>query len=294
VPLTALLFELDNLQVDRLSDALLAAGAVAVSYEDAYAGCAGENPIFDEPGEPTTWARLRFTVLLRASDDPSRLFAQASAACGLAAPPAYALEAVADTDWVRKSEQQFAPIRVSERLWIVPSWHAPPEPDAINLLLDPGLAFGTGSHPTTRLCLGWLERHVRGGDIVLDYGTGSGILAIAALKLGARRAVGIDIDTDAVSAARANAHCNRVSAEFQDTRASLTLAADLVVANILANPLKLLAPLLAGYSKRGARLALSGILVPQTSDVTAAYAPWFSFDAPAEDEGWVCLSGVRR
>jgi ribosomal protein L11 methyltransferase len=204
------------------------------------------------------------------------------------------LRPVADEDWIKKSREQFAPIRITGRLWVVPTWHVPPQPDAINLILDPGLAFGTGSHPSTRLCLEWLDRTIGGGETVLDYGCGSGILAIAALKLGARRAVGVDIDIDAIAAARANAQRNGVAGEFLDSRTSLVLTADVVVANILANPLKVLAPLLASHCAQGGRIALSGILAPQIRDIEECYAPWIAFDKPSEADNWVCLSGVRQ
>jgi ribosomal protein L11 methyltransferase len=209
------------------------------------------------------------------------------------AVPAHELRSVPDEDWVAKSKEQFGPIRVSARLWIVPTWRLPPEPEAINLVLDPGLAFGTGSHPSTLLCLQWLERSIAGGETVLDYGCGSGILTIAALKLGARRAVGVDIDPDALSTARANAQRNGVAGEFLEGRAPLTFTADVVIANILANPLKVLAPMLASRCRQGGQIALSGILPEQADEVERCYSPWIAFAPLAEAEGWVCLSGVR-
>ena len=201
---------------------------------------------------------------------------------------------VPDHDWVAKSKDGFRPIRVSRLLWIVPSWSSPPDAGAVNLILDPGLAFGTGSHPTTRLCLRWLEQRVAGGETVLDYGCGSGILTIAALKLGAGRAVGVDIDSDAVAIAVENARRNGVAGEFFEDGAVPAFAADLVVANILANPLKVLAPLIAERCRQGGHLALSGILAGQAQDVADSFAPWIAFAAPSEDDGWVCLSGTRR
>lgn len=289
----AIVVELDVDEGERLGDALIDAGALSVDCEDAASGTSSETTVYDEPGEIASWPRLKLTALCRKHEDPEQLLICACAIAGINTP-GYELHAVADEDWVRRSQAQFAPIEVSRRLWVVPSWHTPPRPDALNLLLDPGLAFGTGGHPTTRLCLAWLESRICGGETVLDYGCGSGILAIAALKLGAERAVGVDIDADAVIAARANAERNRVTAEFFDTRAPFSLTADLLVANILANPLKVLAPLLASHCATGARLALSGILAPQAKDVEARYAPWFEFEPAAEMEGWVCLSGMRK
>ena len=175
----------------------------------------------------------------------------------------------------------------------MPTWRAPPDPDAVNLVLDPGFAFGTGAHPSTRLCLQWLERSIAGGETVLDYGCGSGILTIAALKLGARRAVGVDIDPDAVRTARANARRNGVAGEFLEGCAPLTVTADVVIANILANPLKVLAPMLASRCRHGGQIALSGIRSDQASQVESCYSPWIVFAPPAEAEGWVCLSGVK-
>jgi ribosomal protein L11 methyltransferase len=290
VTLTALVLELDAGRVERLSDALLEVGALSVTFEDAQADTAAEAPC--EPGGSATWPRVKLTALWRAQDDPEQRLLRACETAGLSVP-LHELRSVPDEDWVARSRAQFGPIRVSARLWVVPSWHVPPEPGAINLVLDPGLAFGTGNHPSTRLCLQWLDRTIGGGETVLDYGCGSGILAIAALKLGARRAVGVDIDPDAVAAARANARRNGVEGRFLDGLAPLTFTADVVVANILANPLKVLAPLLASRIRRGGRLALSGILPNQASDIEKCYAPWIEFAPCTESEGWACVSGVR-
>jgi ribosomal protein L11 methyltransferase len=292
----ALVVEVDAAEADALSDALLARGAASATVEDARAGTPDEQPVFDEPNAGTTgaWARARIRALVAADADAGQVLAAAAADVGLTAAPRYAVEEVADADWVRASQAQFEPIRISERLWIVPSWHAAPDPRAINIALDPGLAFGTGSHPTTRLCLQWLERHVRPESCVLDYGCGSGILAIGAMKLGARAAVGVDVDPVAVAAARENAARNGVAARFIGTDSPLVLVADLVVANILANPLKVLAPVLAARCRAGGRIALAGILAPQADALAAAYAPWFAVTRFADDDGWVCLDGVRQ
>jgi ribosomal protein L11 methyltransferase len=236
---------------------------------------------------------VKLTALLPAETDAGQRLRDACDACDMEMP-AHETHCVEDDDWVRRSQSQFAPMRVSGRLWVVPSWHAPPDPGAVNLLLDPGMAFGTGSHPSTRLCLRWLENNVNGGESVVDYGCGSGILAIAALKLGARSAVGVDIDPEAVAVARRNAERNGVAARFLEAGAALDLAGDLVVANILANPLKVLAPVLAQLCDVGAQLALSGILMPQEAELRQAYEPWFALEERAEEDGWLCLSGTRR
>jgi len=294
VALASLAFELDRQDAEQLTDILLGLGALSVAAEDAAAGTAEEHPVFDEPGEVAAWSRLRLHVLLAGDADPQALMERACGQAGVNYPNTLEVEAVAERDWVRETQAQFDPIRISARLWVVPSWHTPPEPPAIAVSLDPGVAFGTGSHPTTRLCLRWLERHVHGGEAILDYGCGSGILAIAAMKLGAAHAAGVDVDPAAVRAAKENAGRNRVACEFSDSRSPLAFEADIVVANILANPLKLLAPLLAAYVRVGGRIALSGILDDQQQQVKGCYAQWFHFEAPACDEGWVCLSGVRR
>ena len=288
----ALVLELEAEEADRLSDALLDFGALSVTCDEAQGGDSTVFARFDEVGEVALWPRLRLTVLMRQQDDPEQALLRACAATGMALP-AYDLRKVADEDWVTRSREQFAPIRASERLWIVPTWHSPPDPNAINLMLDPGLAFGTGSHPSTRLCLQWLEKNILGGETILDYGCGSGILAIAALKLGARRAVGVDIDPSAVAAARANAKRNGVADEFLNSSEPLRVTADVVVANILANPLIVLAPVLVSHCARGGRIALAGILSSQEHEVQACYAPWISFRAPTTSEEWICLSGVR-
>jgi ribosomal protein L11 methyltransferase len=292
VTFSALVLDLEADKADRLSDTLLAAGVLSVTCEDALAGTASETACFDEPPDSAAWPRVRLTALCRAQDDPAQLLLRACGAARLPVP-SHRLHQVVEEDWVAKSKEQFVPIRVSARLWIVPTWHAAPDPAAVNLFMDPGLAFGTGSHPTTRLCLQWLERVISGGETVLDYGCGSGILAIAALKLGAHRAAGVDIDTQAVSVARDNARRNGVACEFFDGRKPLAITANVVVANILANPLKLLAPALASFCARGGRLALSGILPAQADEIVRHYSPWMAFDPAAEEEGWVCLSGTR-
>jgi ribosomal protein L11 methyltransferase len=279
-----------------LSDALLEQGAQSVSVEDANAGTADEAPMYGEPGSPAAgaWPQSLVKALCAHDADPLRLISAACAQIGLAPLPEFTLEAVGDEDWVRLSQSQFEPIRISDKLWIVPSWATAPDPGAVNLVLDPGLAFGTGSHPTTRLCLQWLERTITGGERVLDYGCGSGILAIAALRLGAGEALGVDVDPLALVAARANAARNQVDARFINTETPSDFRADLVVANILANPLILLAPLLAGYLGKGGRIALSGILEMQTDEVVAVYAPWFAMTIGGVDGGWVLLEGLKR
>jgi ribosomal protein L11 methyltransferase len=292
----AVIFEIDAAATERLGDALLEAGALTVDISDADAGTPREQALFAEPGAdpPRAWTHNRLTALFSQDADLSTLVPAALSAVGLRRTTRYRLERVDDRDWVRASQGQFAPIRISPRLWIVPSWHASPDPRALNIVLDPGLAFGTGTHPTTRLCLRWLETHVRGGETVVDFGCGSGILAIAALKLGAARARGIDIDEQALLAARRNAMQNRVEAQFIAVAEASGEPAHLVVANILANPLIVLAPLLAKLTVAGGCIALSGILTEQAEEVRAAYLNWFSMDITEHEEGWTMLDGVRK
>jgi ribosomal protein L11 methyltransferase len=295
MPWLSVVLETDAEYAEALSDALLDEGALSVSAEDADAGTPAEQPQFGEPGTETRvrWTRSLLRVLCRSEEDISALLARAAKAAGLANMSTYCIETLADEDWVRRTQEQFRPIEVSEHLWIVPSWHRPPRADAINIVIDPGLAFGTGTHATTRLCLRWLQGTLRGGEHILDYGCGSGILAIAALKLGAAAALGVDIDADAIAAARHNAHRNGVAAVFQAAESALELEADIVIANILANPLILLAPALARHVRTGGMLALSGILEQQAPEVIAAYRPAFELTPVAVEEGWICLAGIK-
>ncbi|MBI5436595.1 MAG: 50S ribosomal protein L11 methyltransferase [Nitrosomonadales bacterium] len=283
-------------QADTLSEALLELGALSVDVHDADADTPDEQAIFGEPGEPAPhlWSHNRVTALFAEDARIDVIMLEAAHAIGLEQPPAYHTETLEDNDWVRLTQSQFEPIRISRRLWIVPTWHTPSDPTAINITLDPGLAFGTGSHPTTRLCLRWLDDHLQGGESVLDYGCGSGILAIAALKLGAARATGVDVDAQAVQASRDNAAANQVVAQFCLPDAAPQQQADIVVANILTNPLKVLAPLLAAATRRDGQIVLSGILSEQAEDVMRVYAQWFDLKPPVMEDGWACLSGVKR
>lgn len=281
---------------EALSDALGGLGALSISLDDAAVGTAEEQAIFGEPGmaEEALWNTCAIAALFPADIDPRAIADLAAGAAGLSDTPPFTVTTVAEEDWVRLTQAQFEPMRVSARLWVVPSWHEAPDPRAINIKLDPGVAFGTGSHPTTRLCLQWLDEHLRGGETVVDYGCGSGILAIAAKKLGAGRVVGIDIDAQAVEAARFNAAQNSIVAEFRLPAENAAFPAQITVANILANPLKLLAPLLAACTAAKCSVVLSGILAPQAAEVMANYDSWFDMAIYKEDSGWVCLHGRKR
>ena len=280
---------------ERLADALMENGALSAAIEDAYAGTENEQAIFGEPGMPTEqiWQQSKVIALFGENDDAAAMIQAASQACGLK-DLAYTSEILADQDWVRLTQAQFDPIQISERLWITPSWHEAPNGNAVNLQLDPGLAFGTGSHPTTRLCLKWLDTQLKGGENVLDYGCGSGILTIAALKLGAGSAVGVDIDEQAIRASKDNAAQNNVDAQFYLPDGLPQGQFDIVVANILANPLRMLGEMLAARTKQGGRIVLSGLLDEQVEELSGIYSQWFDIEPAEIDEGWARLSGVKR
>ena len=279
-------------QAATYEDALLEVGAVSVTFMDAE-----DQPIF-EPDLGTTplWSHTHLLALFEGDADGEQVLAHLRLLTGDELPK-HQVERIEDQDWERSWMDNFQPMRFGRRLWIVPSWHEAPEPEAVNLLLDPGLAFGTGTHPTTALCLQWLDGQPLNGCTVLDFGCGSGILAIAALLLGAERAVGTDIDPQALEASRDNATRNGIEpAQFpvylpKDMPAE---QADVVVANILAGPLVQLAAQITSLVKPGGRLALSGILAEQAEEVRAAYTDAFVLDPTAEQEGWVRISGVRR
>ena len=297
MPWLALELEVDGAHAEAIADALLELGAQSVTTEDADAGGARESALYAEPGWSAAagWRHHRLSALLAPDADVASILAQAARAAGLVARPPFTTTVVDDADWVRGARSQFAPLRVGDRLWIVPSWCAPPaEEGALVVRLDPGLAFGTGSHPSTRLVLAWLERTLRGAEHVLDYGCGSGILALAAARLGASQVAAVDLDPQALEAAAANARANALALRLA---APQTLPAgdyDVIVANILAMPLVALAPVLAARARAGARLALSGILEAQAAEVRAAYAPQFDLSVAGSEEGWVLLAGARR
>lgn len=281
---------------EALSESLLAHGALSVDMLDADADTPDEQAIFGEPGEPTSsvWQHNLINALFEQGADVESILQACYDELGITSTAGHTIETLEENDWVRLTQSQFDPIRISDRLWIVPTWHEASDPNAINIALDPGLAFGTGSHPTTRLCLRWLDANITGGESVLDYGCGSGILAIAAMKLGARSTIGVDIDPQAVIASRDNAIANRVQAEFFVPGEVQLAQYDVVVANILTNPLRALAPLLSNAARSGGRIVLSGILADQADEVMRIYSQWFDFTPAVTEDGWCCLSGVKR
>jgi ribosomal protein L11 methyltransferase len=298
---TEIVIEVARHHAEKLSDALMDAGVLSVSVEDADQGTDSEQPLFGEPGmepEQAAWEHSRVIALAPSDADHAAIVAAALEASGLDTSSVeipYVLRPIAEQDWVRLTQSQFDPIHIGKNIWVVPSWHEKPDPNALVLELDPGLAFGTGSHPTTRLCMEWLEAHAAKGLSVLDYGCGSGILAMVAKKLGAVDVVGIDIDPQAIESARYNSSRNGCEIDYylpeQFAESSHNPSFDIVVANILSSPLKLMAPMLAARIAPGGALVLSGILLRQADEVAAAYAPFISMKIWAERDGWVALSG---
>jgi ribosomal protein L11 methyltransferase len=283
-------------QADEVSDLLMELGALAVSLEDANADSEDEQPLFGEPGmepESAAWNLNHVVALFRNKSEGEQIFGEIPGE--LLAEAEIDYTEVPQEDWVRLTQSQFDPIAISSRLWIVPSWHEPQRlDDRINLILDPGLAFGTGSHPTTALCLRWLSEFPLNGMTVLDYGCGSGILGIAALKLGAAEAIGVDIDPQAVDSTAYNARNNGV--EMPCGLPDFSLAKrqfPVVVANILSNPLKVLAPSLCAHVEAGGQLVLSGVLARQAEEVIEHYRQWINMSVWAERDGWVCLHGQK-
>ncbi len=292
------MFELSLLcpedRVDVLSDALDALDALSVSVEDADAQTPAEQALFGEPGMPPPtegWQRSRMVALF-AQESVAKEAAQLLGVqdffegCRL-----LGIQAVADQDWVRLTQSQFAPVEITSDFWIVPTWHEPPAQARQIIRLDPGLAFGTGTHPTTRMCLRWIARHGVQGQRVLDYGCGSGILAIGAAKYGATEIDAVDIDEAAVTSTELNAEANhvRLQAGLPDKAQGQYQT---VLANILATPLKVLAPLLCSYVAPGGSLVLAGILERQADELKAAYAPWMRLDVVDSQEGWILMSAA--
>ena len=282
---------------DAIADALLEAGALAVDVADLHAQSDAEEPIFGEPGMALDqrWADSRIAALFDshvATEDLDALWQSLRDGATNALGP-HEFRVVPETDWVRATQAQFEPIEITPNLWIVPTWCEPPNAAAINLRVDPGLAFGTGTHPTTRLCLQWLSSLPLSNKTVLDYGCGSGILAMAAAALGASNVRGVDIDPQAVATARANTEANGLTVDYAVSDDALNDRCDIVVANILAGPLTVLAPAICSHVRSGGNLALAGILTPQVERIQNAYAPWITMSVTDERDGWVLMTGTR-
>jgi len=292
MPWLQLKFDSPPEQVDDASNLLSELGAAAVTFEDA-----ADQPLFEpDPGETRLWNNTRIIGLFDANIDMPDIIAQLKQALGERAPQHVQVNPLEDKDWVRAWMDTFKPIRFGQNLWICPSWHTPDKPDAVNVMLDPGLAFGTGTHPTTALCMKWLDAHPPIDMNVIDFGCGSGILAIAAALLGASHVEAVDHDPQAILATNDNAEKNSVSdkinallpRQFEDK------PADLILANILTNPLLELGPRFAKLLKPGGQIVLSGILAEQSEQVLQCYEEWFELQTPTQQDNWVRIDGVRR
>ncbi|MFW5426741.1 MAG: 50S ribosomal protein L11 methyltransferase [Methylophagaceae bacterium] len=275
---------------DHLSDALSECGASAVTFQDNE-----DQPIYEpEIGTTPLWAATNVIALFDAETDTDLIIQLLT---GMLAPnivPSYRIEAVEDKDWVREWMDNFHPMSFGEKLWICPSWHTPPDENAVNIMLDPGLAFGTGTHPTTALCLNWLDQADVKDKVVIDYGCGSGILAIAAALLGAKKVIGVDTDPQALEATQANAERNGVQIDTYLPDDCPDISCDLLLANILAGPLQSLAERLAKLTKAGSAIVLSGILDVQAEDVSKSYQTWFDMEMPVLKDEWIRLVGQKH
>ena len=289
-----LTFFAEEKDIDLLSDALETRGALSIFIQDKNLNNSDEELIFGEPhsGPNKFWATNQIQALFNDSVNIEEI--QDELILNFKYIDfKFNASSVSETDWVKLSQSQFKPICIKDRINIVPSWHKINNPKLINIILDPGLAFGTGAHPTTHLCTEWLIDNVSKEKKVLDYGCGSGILAIAAFKLGAKMVKGVDIDPQAIIASKENGAVNECNIDWLNTDKDFKFQADLLVANILSSALSVLAPLLASYCAPKGKIALSGILESQENQIKKIYAPWFTFEQTLKNNGWVCLSGVK-
>jgi ribosomal protein L11 methyltransferase len=284
-------FDLGALEPDAVEAACFGCGAGAVTFADA-----ADDPVLEPaPGEVRLWRRTRVQALFAASCTAAQLTRALGAALGLE-PAAIRARALAERLWEREWLKDFHALRFGARLWICPHHERVSEPGAVVVALDPGLAFGTGTHASTALCLSWLDAHAAPLGCVIDYGCGSGVLGLAAAKLGAVQVHAFDIDPQALTATRANAAANAVTARLQvhERRESLPAAADVLLANILAGPLCTLAPYFGAHLRPRGTVVLAGLMAHEVADVTAAYAPCFDVAVFGERDGWVCLAGRRH
>lgn len=276
---------------EKLSDLFVELDAVSVTFEDA-----GDEPIFEpELGTTPIWSQTKVIALFDAQIDPKQKLEQVKQLFPEIADNTFKVEAIEDKDWVREWMDQFQPMQFGENLWIVPSWHQAPNPNAVNLMLDPGLAFGTGTHPTTAMCLQWLDKHPPAGKTVIDYGCGSGVLALAAQKLQASNVSGTDIDPQAIQASQQNAQRNHETIHFALVKDFDSEPVDLLIANILSGPLKELAPEFDRLVKSGGELVLSGLLTTQADELITHYKAFgFELTELATTDEWARLSGTKN
>ena len=293
MPWLEISFVVDGKGAGHLSPILEELGALAVTLRSG-----GDEAIFNQIDEsPTLWRQTQLTALFDAGTDTDFILLQVAGALDPLPMPPCKVAQLDDQDWNRLWMDRFQPLRFGRRLWVVPSWREPPDPSAVNLRLDPGMAFGTGTHPTTAMCLNWLEQKELRDRIVIDYGCGSGILVIAALKLGAARAWAVDIDPQCLTATRENAGRNDIGDELwtgPPDNLPAGIGADILLANILLGPLIQLAPVFASLLKTGGDLVLSGLLAAQANDCLAAYQASFNMNLPHVEGDWAMLTGLRR
>lgn len=275
---------------ESLSDLLSECGAGAVTFQDS-----ADQPIYEpDIGSTPLWQTTNVIALFDAEIDIDEVLTHLANQLEPETIPKHRVEAVEDKDWIREWMDNFHPINFGERLWICPSWLEPPQPNAINIMLDPGLAFGTGTHPTTALCLNWLDQATVKDKYIIDYGCGSGILAIAAALLGAKKVIGVDTDPQALQATQENAERNGVKIDTYLPEDCPTQTADILIANILAGPLESLAPTFAKLCKPKADIVLSGILESQSKQVSDHYHNWFCMDPAEQKQEWIRLTGIRH
>ncbi len=294
-PMVELVLLVPEAGVEPVGDALVALDALSVSVEDADALTPAEQALFGEPGMPPPkegWNRSRIVALFQHEEAAREAASLLTLQDFFDGAQVIGVRVVVEQDWVRLTQSQFDPVEITPTFWIVPSWHEPPAQARELIRLDPGLAFGTGTHPTTRMCLRWIAGHAPRGQRVLDYGCGSGILAIGAAKFGAEPIVAVDIDPAAVESTRLNAEANGVGL-MTGLPDVVDGSFDVVLANILATPLKVLAPLLCDRVKPGGRLVLAGILARQEDELRDAYAPWVDLCVSDEEDGWILMTATR-
>ena len=292
---TNLTFFAEEKDIDLLSEELNKNGAISVYIQDRNLNKIDEEFIFGEPhsGPNKFWVTNQVQALFDQSIDINQV-QQKLASNFKDINFEFSTSSVSETDWVKLSQSQFKPILIKNKINIIPTWHDTKNSNLINITLDPGLAFGTGAHPTTHLCMEWLIDNVTKNSQVIDYGCGSGILAIAAHKLGAKKVLGVDIDSQAITASKENSALNKCSIDWINTDENFKFQADLIVANILSSALKVLAPLLASYCKPSGKIALSGILDSQEDKIKQIYSPWFKFEKTLKNDGWICLSVIKK
>ena len=292
---TSLIIKIEELNVELLSDYLIELGAISASIQNSNINKLNEELIFGEPHDGPTqfWKKNEVQALFEKKINIKEKIKNIKSKFELL-DSQFIISSVEDQDWVKLTQSQFNPICIEDKVWIVPSWHDFVNINAINIIIDPGLAFGTGAHPTTQLCIKWLIKKVKSNLNVLDIGCGSGILGITAMKLGAKKVVGVDIDPQAIQASKENSIVNKTEVVWMQSDNEIEFKGDLVVANILSSALKVLAPVIANQCKKNASIALSGVLLSQEDEIKEIYSSWFVFEDSTIQDGWVCISASKK